>query len=289
MNAYKSLVFIFLLATFIFSVRYVSLHVASTSRNKSFLDDRETLDILFHSPSKPSARRYGVGKPNKCTMETCFDASKCLSGFKVYVYPSKTTDKVSSTYRTVLDVIRNSSYYTQDPTRACLFVPNLDTLDRDPKSREFVWAIGRKIKSLSHWNHGTNHLIFNLFSGKYPNYEENLFFDTGQAILARASASVHTYRTGFDVSFPLLHPQHTELGKTFGVLTDNGKLLPLKRNYLLVFKGKRYVSGYGSETRNNLFRIDNDKDILMLTTCRHMGGPKEDDERCDIDNQRYPL
>lgn len=222
-------------------------------------------------------------------MQTCFNVSKCLNGFKVYVYPSGEHDNVSPLYQRILNVIRNSSYYTRDPSQACLFVPNLDTLDRDYLSGAFSGTLAEKMLALPHWNNGTNHLVFNLFSGTYPDYDDNIHFDSGQAILAKASASILTYQVGFDVSFPLLGPHHTELGKTFGVLSNHGNLLPLERKYLLVFKGKRYMYGYGAETRDILFRIDNDRDILMLTTCQHNDHSYLWNKKCHHDNQRYQL
>ena len=259
-------------------------------QRRSYLDATDGEDqVLFHSVQRPAGKRYGGGLAH-CTMQTCFNMNKCLNGFKVYVYPSSPSDKVSSAYQTILNVIRNSSYYTPDPAQACLLVPNLDTLDRDPRSRDFVRGIGRKIKALAHWNRGENHLLFNMYSGKYPNYKADLFLNYGRSILARSSASDQKYREGFDVSFPLLGSQHTGLGKTFGSLSENDNFLTLlHKKYLVVFKGKRYMVGYGSETRNNLFKIDNDRDILMLTTCNHMGSKFDEDEQCDRDNQRYQL
>lgn len=44
------------------------------------------------------------------------------------------------------------------------------------------------------WNDGQNHVIFNLYSGTYPDYKEDLGFQTGKAILAKASTSVKQYR-----------------------------------------------------------------------------------------------
>ena len=35
------------------------------------------------------------------------------------------------------------------------------------------------------WNDGKNFLIFNLYSGTWPEYLEELYFDTGKAMLAK--------------------------------------------------------------------------------------------------------
>lgn len=39
--------------------------------------------------------------------------------------------------------------------------------------------------------------------------------------------------------------------------------------YLVSFKGKRYLNGIGSETRNSLHYIHDGQRSVMLTTCRH--------------------
>ncbi|NXW09944.1 EXT1C protein, partial [Fregetta grallaria] len=61
-----------------------------------------------------------------------------------------------------------------------------------------------------------------------------------------------------------------------------------KKKYLLVFKGKRYLTGIGSGTRNALHHIHNGKDIISLTTCKHgKDWEKHKDTRCDKDNVDY--
>lgn len=221
-------------------------------------------------------------------MGTCFDVTRCLNDFKVYVYPPDPNEKPAPMYKRFLNVLRESSYYTEDPKSACLFVLNLDTLDRDFLSSEYVKHLPEKLKKLRHWNFGRNHLIFNIFSGTYPDYSEKVDFPYGHAILAKSSMSTEYYRNGYDISLPLIPKKHQEKGKQPGVVTTTGNLFPIKRKYLLIFKGKRYLWGLGSETRNSLHHLHNGQDIIMLTTCKH--GKFWDlymDNRCLKDNALY--
>ncbi|GAB1299356.1 Exostosin-1 [Apodemus speciosus] len=59
-------------------------------------------------------------------------------------------------------------------------------------------------------------------------------------------------------------------------------------SYMLVFKGKRYLTGIGSDTRNALYHVHNGEDVLLLTTCKHgKDWQKHKDSRCDRDNTEY--
>ena len=42
-----------------------------------------------------------------------------------------------------------------------------------------------RLERLSTWRQGQNHLVFNLYSGTWPDYAEDLSFDIGRAILAK--------------------------------------------------------------------------------------------------------
>uniref|UniRef100_A0A0M3HH14 Kinesin motor domain-containing protein n=1 Tax=Ascaris lumbricoides TaxID=6252 RepID=A0A0M3HH14_ASCLU len=68
-------------------------------------------------------------------MASCFNMSMCLSRnhFRVYVYPDNNESTVSIVYANILKVLRESVYYTDDPSKACLFVLSIDTIDRDRK------------------------------------------------------------------------------------------------------------------------------------------------------------
>lgn len=221
-----------------------------------------------------------------CRMENCFDFTRCDNDFKVYVYPIDDNVPPSSTYLKVLNAIQNSVYYTSDPSQACVFVLSLDTLDRDTLSKEYIRNMPPRIQRLPLWNSGQNHIIFNLFSGTWPDYSEDLGFDVGKAMLAKGSISIENFRPGFDISLPLFHKTHSEKGGEEGMMQSSK--FPENKKYLLGFKGKRYLYGIGSETRNSLYHLHNDKDIVLVTTCKHGGSWKEHkDERCDQDNAEY--
>ncbi|KAL9962988.1 hypothetical protein ACROYT_G032148 [Oculina patagonica] len=220
-------------------------------------------------------------------METCFDRTKCLNDFKVYVYPIQTGEKISPLFGKLLKVLRESRFYTDDPKKACLFIPSVDTLDRDNLSEDYVHDLPPKVSSLPHWNGGTNHVIFNLFSGTWPDYSEDLRFDTGKAILAKASLSTDLFRPGFDISFPLFLKSHPQKGNAVDA-PSSCAVFPLNRKYKLAFKGKRYLNGIGSESRNSFYHIHNGNDIVLLTTCKHgKNWRKIMDERCEKDNEEY--
>ncbi|XP_032875097.1 exostosin-1 [Amblyraja radiata] len=240
--------------------------------------------------SPPQQKREisrSVYKGKKCRMLSCFDFSQChRNGFKVYIYPQQKGEKMSESYQNILAAIESSKFYTSDPRQACLFVLSLDTLDRDQLSPQYVHNLKSKVQSLHLWNNGRNHLIFNLYSGTWPDYTEDLSFDIGQAMLAKASISTDNFRSNFDVSIPLFSKDHPRTGGEKGYMLF--KNIPPLTKYLLVFKGKRYLTGIGSDTRNALHHVHNAEDIILLTTCKHgKDWQKHKDARCDQDNDEY--
>ncbi len=227
---------------------------------------------------------------SKCRMETCFNFSKCVGRpFKVFVYPEDEYSIVSDSYAKILNHLRESNYYTSNPEEACIFVLSLDTLDRDHLSGSFARNLPNRLsKMASLWNGGTNHIVFNLYSGTFNDdyHEANLEFDVGRAILAKASMSDGFYRPGFDVSLPLFHKNH--LAKGSDAFNNFTNVFPVNKRYFLAFKGKRYVYGIGSDTRNSLYHLHNGKDVVLVTTCKHNNDWElRKDERCDRDILEY--
>nr|XP_033788938.1 exostosin-1 [Geotrypetes seraphini] len=239
------------------------------------------------SPRQKRDANSSVHKGKRCRMESCFDFALCeRNGFKVYVYPQQKGEKISESYQNILSAVEGSRFYTSDPGQACLFVLSLDTLDRDQLSPQYVHNLKSKVQNLHLWNNGRNHLIFNLYSGTWPDYTEDVGFDIGQAMLAKASISTENFRPHFDVSIPLFSKDHPRTGGEKGYLRFN--TIPPLRKYMLVFKGKRYLTGIGSDTRNALYHVHNGEDVVLLTTCKHgKDWQKHKDSRCDKDNTEY--
>ncbi|KAM7373421.1 hypothetical protein PAMP_008272 [Pampus punctatissimus] len=251
-------------------------------------DHTDTEEYNLHiSPRQKRDVNTSVYKGKRCRMDSCFDFSLCKkNGFKVYVYPQQKGEKISESYQNILSTIEGSTFYTSDPGQACLFVLSLDTLDRDQLSPQYVHNLKTKVQNLPLWNDGRNHLIFNLYSGTWPDYTEDLGFDIGQAMLAKASISTDNFRPNFDVSIPLFSKEHPRTGGERGYLKYNS--IPPFRKYMLVFKGKRYLTGIGSDTRNALYHVHNAEDVVLLTTCKHgKDWQKHKDARCDKDNAEY--
>ena len=129
-------------------------------------------------------------------METCFDFSRCPERpFRHYVYPVDSNAILTDSYRKIVQVLTSSPLYTDDPSRACLFVLSLDTLDRDVKSEHVLSNVRSRLEQLGPtWNGGQNHVVFNLYSGTHPDYDErDIGFDIGKAILGRDSAEANKF------------------------------------------------------------------------------------------------
>lgn len=278
--------FAFKKSTELWQIEEYQLWNDTTQTEQVFLEkhDEPGLQDVFNNPRE--RRAIGLQGPVRCTMESCFDKSRCEGEFKIYVYPIQRGEKLSPLYGKMMKVLRESRYNTDDPSKACLFIPSVDTLDRDKLSANFVHGLNAKVTALPFWNGGQNHLIFNLFSGTWPDYLESLGFDIGKAILAKASISMDFLRPAFDVSIPLFPKSHTLRGGS-GI---SGSVFPIERKYKLAFKGKRYLQGVGSESRNALYHIHNGKDTVLLTTCKHgKAWWKHKDERCEKDNAEYDM
>uniref|UniRef100_A0A8D1JRD1 Exostosin glycosyltransferase 2 n=1 Tax=Sus scrofa TaxID=9823 RepID=A0A8D1JRD1_PIG len=156
-----------------------------------------------------------------CRMHTCFDVYRCgfnpKNKIKVYIYSLKkyvddagvpVSSTISREYNELLTAISDSDYYTDDITRACLFVPSIDVLNQHTlRVKETAQALAQ----LSRWDRGTNHLLFNMLPGGPPDYNTALDVPRDRALLAGGGFSTWTYRQGYDVSIPVYSPLSAEV------------------------------------------------------------------------------
>uniref|UniRef100_A0A668TGY0 Exostosin-2 n=2 Tax=Pseudocrenilabrinae TaxID=318546 RepID=A0A668TGY0_OREAU len=179
------------------------------------LDKRSVHDApLIRLPvSSPIPERGDLS----CRMHTCFDVYRCgynpKNRIKVYIYPlQRFVDElgvpISSTglsreYNDLLSAISDSDFYTDDVTRACLFIPSIDVLNQNSlRIRETAQALAM----LPRWDKGMNHLLFNMLPGGPPDYNTALDVPRDRALLAGGGFSTWTYRQGYDVSIPVYSP-----------------------------------------------------------------------------------
>jgi len=187
-----------------------------------------------------------------CNMDTCWqDNPGCAQGppYLHHVHGGgheEDNGGVGFVFRKVLRALRESPNHTDDPERACIFIAAVDTLDRDPLSEGgFVHNVQAKLDALPLWRGGRNHIVFNFYSGTYPNYSAaDLGFDPGFAVMARASAASGkesgSYRRDFDISLPLVHAKHPLRA---GPTKEATAPFPPARNdgHLLAFKVRIYI------------------------------------------------
>ena len=119
----------------------------------------------------------------------------------VYIYPPHTyvtadgspVLETSSEWLEMLSAVHSSHYFTPDPAEACLLLPSVDLLNVRPEEKRLVASV---LQSLSFWNGGKNHLLFNIING--------WDLPSDRAILARPEYS--RTRLGYDLTIPVLSP-----------------------------------------------------------------------------------
>lgn len=217
-----------------------------------------------------------------CRMDNCFDFSKCHKGLRIYVYPLIQTGRTQ--YRRMMDIIKSSKYYTDDPQQACVFVGGIETLDERPLTvNGTVVSRTQTLQDLPYWNKGVNHLIINHYTGNGPDYSDRISFDVGYAILAKASTSTQHFRHGFDISLPLIGGGFSDYYNA-----NQDRPLVMERQYLIGFKGARYLGEYTSRSRIYFPVMDNGKDIILATRCRgNTGRFEKKEDRCPEEDERY--
>ncbi|XP_052010268.1 exostosin-2 [Xyrauchen texanus] len=206
-----------------------------------------------------------------CRMHTCFDVYRCgynpKNKIKVYIYPlQRFVDEegvpISSTglsreYNDLLSAISDSDFYTDDVSRACLFIPSIDVLNQNSlRIRETAQALAM----LPRWDKGMNHLLFNMLPGGPPDYNTALDVPRDRALLAGGGFSTWTYRQGYDVSLPVYSPLSAEV--------DLPERQPGPRRYFILSSQTAIHREYHLELER--LKEENGEALLLLDKCSNL-------------------
>uniref|UniRef100_A0A3P8TBB2 Exostosin glycosyltransferase 2 n=1 Tax=Amphiprion percula TaxID=161767 RepID=A0A3P8TBB2_AMPPE len=244
------------------------------------LDKRSVHDApLIRLPvSSPIPERGDLS----CRMHTCFDVYRCgynpKNRIKVYIYPlQRFVDElgvpISSTglsreYNDLLSAISDSDFYTDDVTRACLFIPSIDVLNQNSlRIRETAQALAM----LPRWDKGMNHLLFNMLPGGPPDYNTALDVPRDRALLAGGGFSTWTYRQGYDVSIPVYSPLSADV--------EQPEKQPGPRRYFILSSQTAIHREYRAELER--LKEENGEALLLLDKCSNLSqGAASARKRC---------
>uniref|UniRef100_A0AAQ4S139 Exostosin-2 n=1 Tax=Gasterosteus aculeatus aculeatus TaxID=481459 RepID=A0AAQ4S139_GASAC len=217
-----------------------------------------------------------------CRMHTCFDVYRCgynpKNRIKVYIYPlQKFVDElgvpISSTglsreYNDLLSAISDSDFYTDDVTRACLFIPSIDVLNQNSlRIRETAQALAM----LPRWDKGMNHLLFNMLPGGPPDYNTALDVPRDRVLLAGGGFSTWTYRQGYDVSIPVYSPLSADV--------ELPERQPGPRRYFILSSQTAIHREYRAELER--LKEENGEALLLLDKCSNLSqGAASARKRC---------
>lgn len=203
--------------------------------------------VFTQVPAAMEAFRYTPDRFSSCSMDSCFDYTRCDNMEELLVYHYDTESSPAWQFK---DALTRSPFYTTDPEKACLFLVTVDRRVGSPA-----------LESLPFWNNGLNHVVISTVDkSRHPNPEA-----TGMASTMTTITHQSVYRAGFDLSVPL--PQ-----KRF--YPEIQKLKALERKYFLTFKGARFSQEFapGGGIRNSpiLSGMHNGEDIIVATTCQQV-------------------
>lgn len=227
-----------------------------------------------------------------CHYFNCFDVYRCgnydhdidsneeLIG--VYIYPpidfvdtngNSILSPISRQFRQLLEAVADSPYYTSDPSKACLFVPNIDLLDLISIR---VDQTSKVLASLPYWDSkGANHLIFSMIAAQ-NHYQDNSIPgpDFGDALIAGAGLDIWSHRPTFDVSIPFysLFSEDKEY--------DRQTVLDRTRKRLVVCALYDAVSDDNQQILKDLKSSNSDRMLVLRHHCNQVNA--NETEMCDI-------
>ena len=231
---------------------------------------------------------------NRCTLAKCLDFRNCKGDpIKISITHSATkfSYEYSKTeiYAKILEIVKKSRFYTDNPFEACLFLPSIDTLCHSNNCDPSEPIMEHLLHSLPTWNpSGNNHLLFEISDRDTTKYNSE------NAIGLRSSWSHQWYRHLYDVAIPPLPniQTHTLSNIERNLYSTNATTLTTavdKRRVLVSFKGSLHDELF--QTRLKLTMLNNDDNVIIITKCHksHWGNKEVDTNHdfCMAQNKSY--
>lgn len=175
----------------------------SPPRVSSSFDPTVVEDVEMRTIHRPQKQWSLYLKQPLCTIESCFDLSKCNSSI-LTIYTNATTASSSSSGTKWMDYAQNNSSIIRrvhKPDEACLRIVFPDTYDK----KEDMY-------NADHWYpHGRNNLLWDMGNFKMsPWTGDHVFqnFHYEYAAVASQSLNRPTTRIGYDLVLPLVRRWH---------------------------------------------------------------------------------
>lgn len=226
------------------------------------IEDVSTLPEILLGDDAAQASKSNIS----CTHFSCFNVYRCGTygnKLSIYVYPPQIfmdvsskpiTQQMSKEFFQILQEIINSKYYTPNPRGACVFMPSIDTLSQNRLDSK---GVSQALNSLEFWNNGENHLIFNMISGSFPDYNTSLDVSMGKAMIFGAGFSTQSYRNNFDLAIPVFSP-----------LASNLKLRSIEKRHRFLISSQMNINVAFEQDLAEI-GVANPKDLFILGPCLH--------------------
>lgn len=238
-----------------------------------------------------------VKNPEKCSHYSCFDLYRCglinynpsdipkqlknnvpQERIKVFVYPNykfvvkndnqSINISQSLEYQRILRAIVSSPYYTNKPNEACLFIPNVDTLNFDEIDRSIIENILWSLPYFRQTN-GTNHLIFVMLNQK-AHSKRNWLPNFPQIMIASGMFTDRNYRLNFDIATPV-YSLFAQLYESWPNLKqyefDVSRLMHRKRKWTIVSTQMSVISKPNQKSLLRLESFYSNRMILFGFDC----------------------
>ncbi|BES95065.1 Exostosin family [Nesidiocoris tenuis] len=201
-----------------------------------------------------------------CTMNTCFDHSRCplTSSFPVFLYDTAESKATNFLKTAISQTVGYNPHFTADPKSACLYLVLVGEGEKTDLST---------LKNLPFWGgDGRNHVILSLARLDLT-VESSLVpsIHTGRAIMAQFAHPA--FRSGFDIV------TGTARGPPGGdVWAEAAFQLPARRPYLFSFQGVRpETAGSFNISELQSFLSTTTDEISIDTTCLKAAGLNQSD------------